>query len=419
MTTKQPPSSNCAGCGAPLLERNRYFTGKFMTARDFQGEQDYIRSRQQLHNRMLHGWGIVAGLEIRPNPSKECRSTTVVVKAGMALDCCGREVILPADLVYEVPRPAPAGNGIEDQYKKEVREQRLLCICFGEQQIELVPSIYDETDAGANTEEANRIRETPTFRLLRLDQVSELCWKGGAHSGRCRDDCEDQIPGPAGTLLDPDCPCGSSVPLALLSYRLDVNDDAIEIHQGGRRRLPINADLLTHIVETNWAHAGMMTLHHLREKLDGRLEIRFDRKIRPATENLGAGVSEYTFLVQFGGVQEDIRYLPYDPDRPPELKDDCVAVFHIDPRYLEHNRRDDLKDKVIYVTLKCDFIMDCRGVPVDGAFLRGELPTHGGRMGGTFESWFVIEEAEEIERERPEGSRNAGRRPRSSRRDEQ
>jgi len=415
MTTKQSPSSKSTGCGAPSLERNRYFTGKFMTARDFQGEQDYTRSRQQLHNRMMHGWGIVSGLEVRPNPNKECRNATVVIKAGMGLDCCGREVILPTDYVLEVPRPGPAGDETANQKAEEAHEQRLLCISYGEQDIELVPSIYD--DSGTGAEQANRIREVATFRLLRLDQVSEECWNGGVHKMGCRDDCEDQIPGPAGALLDPDCPCGDGIPLALLSYRLDVTDDAIDIHIGGRRRLPINADLLTHIVETNWAHAGSMTLHHLRHELHGRLEIRFDRKIRAANENLGTGINEITFVVQYGGVQSAIRYLPFDPDRPPVLKDDCIAVFHLDPRSLDDTPRDDLKDKVIYVTLKCDFIMDCRGIPVDGAFLGGELPTHSGRMGGTFESWFFIEEAA-VQTERPEESRTGRRQPRSSRREE-
>jgi hypothetical protein len=412
MTTKQPSTSNCAGCGAPLLERNRYFTGKFMTARDFQGEQDYLRNRQQLHNRMLHGWGIVAGLEVQTNPNTDCQSTTLVVMSGMALDCCGREVILAANEVIPVPRPSASGsgNGIETKYKKEEREERLLCMCYGEDNIELVPSIYNDSGCGPTTEQANRIRETPTFRLLRLDQVSEGCWKGGAHSLGYRDDCGDPIAGPAGVLLDPDCPCGTTIPLALVSYRLDISDYPIEIDTSGRRHLPINADFLTHIVRTNWSHGGAMTLHHLREELHGRLEIRFDRKIRPTAENSSTGVSEYTFIVQFGGIQEDIRYLPYNPDCPPELIDDCVAVFHIDPNYLDSRRKDDLNDKVVYVALKCDFIPDCRGLAVDGSFLVGVLPTHSGRMGGTFESWFSIEEEEDIKREPPAGGRRSRRR---------
>src|SRR5262245_45906343 len=98
MEAKQS-KSHCTECGSPILERNRYYTGKFMTARDFQGEQDYSRSRRQLHNRLLHGWGVVCGLGVKHHPRQECRNTTVVVKAGVAIDCCGREVVITEDMV--------------------------------------------------------------------------------------------------------------------------------------------------------------------------------------------------------------------------------------------------------------------------------------------------------------------------------
>jgi hypothetical protein len=178
--------------------------------------------------------------------------------------------------------------------------------------------------------------------------------------------------------------------------------------------------MLTHIVQTNWRHGEIMSINHLREKLRGRLEIRFDRKIRQQTDDLGVGVSEFTFFVRFGGIHDDLRHLPYSREYPPTLEDECVAVFHIDPAYLDTKRRDDLKDKVIYVSLKCDFVPDCRGLPVDGAFLGATLPTHGGRMGGTFESWFSIAESDAEARERSAASRESvGRRSKPRKEDEQ
>ena len=38
--------------GPIAVERNRYLTGKFMTARDFCIEQDYELSRHRLHQRL-------------------------------------------------------------------------------------------------------------------------------------------------------------------------------------------------------------------------------------------------------------------------------------------------------------------------------------------------------------------------------
>ena len=55
-------------------ELNRYFTGKHMTAEDFEADQHYFLSRHRLHNALLHGWGVVWGLEVR-----------TVVEAGKAV----------------------------------------------------------------------------------------------------------------------------------------------------------------------------------------------------------------------------------------------------------------------------------------------------------------------------------------------
>ena len=68
-----------------------------------------------------------------------------------------------------------------------------------------------------------------------------------------------------------------------------------------------------------------------------------------------------------------------------------VAVFTIDDRYLATGpRQNSIAGTSVYVTLKCDFILDCHGNPVSGPHLRGRLPSGNGRPGGTFESWFRV-----------------------------
>ena len=68
--TEHTQAGHCCGtdCGLIVSERNRYFTGKYMAARDFQGEQEYLLNRHRLHQRLLHGWGIVCGLRVRRHP---------------------------------------------------------------------------------------------------------------------------------------------------------------------------------------------------------------------------------------------------------------------------------------------------------------------------------------------------------------
>jgi hypothetical protein len=73
------------------FERPRFFAGKLLTADDLRTEQDYFRGKLRLHNRFLHGWGVVTGLAVTVD-----QGTTVVVSPGLALDCAGNELVLSA-----------------------------------------------------------------------------------------------------------------------------------------------------------------------------------------------------------------------------------------------------------------------------------------------------------------------------------
>lgn len=89
----------------PVLRRmNRFFTGQLLTAEDLDVEQRYHRQRSQLHNRLLHGSGVVAGLEVRS------RKGCIVVAPGVALDAHGNEVILAVETaVATVPASGKPG----------------------------------------------------------------------------------------------------------------------------------------------------------------------------------------------------------------------------------------------------------------------------------------------------------------------
>jgi hypothetical protein len=230
--------------------------------------------------------------------------------------------------------------------------------------------------------------------VVRLDDVEGNCWLNpeGDPDAQCRDDCGDEHPGPGRSCLTPACPCGDVVPLALIRPGYSP-EDQFEIDLLGRRYLPTPPELLTHIVDINWPHGGEISLEQLNNDMYRRLEVRFDRKLLPADGD-STGVSPFTFVVQYGGIQQSLEFLPSETD--PAVEDDCVAVFTIDPDYVEVNRRRDRRERrtiagtVVYVTLKCDFILDCHNNPVDGDFLRARFPTGDGVPGGVFESWFRV-----------------------------
>ena len=443
----------CGGdCGVPEVERNRYFTGKYMTERDFAGEQEYFLNRRRLHNRLLHGWGIVCGLRVLEHPHSECRENWLVVKAGVAIDCCGREIFLAEDVPIEVPldqlpwpQETQPGEGHEDETvekdesheardeeRDELRDERgikgrrkhekvgegygweggnplepwpenglLLCLCYREELIEPVPVLYSEGSCDPAHHEANRVREVACLEFHRLDEMQPGCWRmpSGSWVDPCKDDCNEPLPGPSGACLTPDCPCQGCVPLALLTPVRDPEPGSphFMIDLRGRRHLPPPANYLTHIVGINWPHGGELTLHQLREEMGGELRIRFDRRILPA-DGIVAGINRRTLFVQFGGISRHLEILPSPENEEPRVADDgCTAVYPLAPEYLRG--RENISDTFVYISLKCDFVIDCHEIPVDGNHLSGRLPSGNGAPGGEFVSWFRVVQSHGYEEE--------------------
>lgn len=92
--------------GIPVLERPFFFDGQLLDAADFGSVAAHARELRWLHNRSLHGWGVVSGLAV----SGERGDTAVGVTPGLALDCQGRELLLPRDQRLMVPQ-VPGGPG--------------------------------------------------------------------------------------------------------------------------------------------------------------------------------------------------------------------------------------------------------------------------------------------------------------------
>jgi hypothetical protein len=83
-----------------VLTRVNYFPGQLLTVDDFRTEQEYQRDRVRLHNRLLHGIGVVAGLEVRTSGGQ------VIVSPGMALDPSGDEIVLAQEGTVALPAAA-------------------------------------------------------------------------------------------------------------------------------------------------------------------------------------------------------------------------------------------------------------------------------------------------------------------------
>jgi hypothetical protein len=391
-------------CGALKSERLRYFTGRHMTARDFADEQLYQRSHRFFHNRMLHGWGIVCGLRVCRYPDPKYRDKCVVVRCGMAIDCCGRELLLRRDTTKsEIPwgeRPQlEGGRGADPD------TVLLLCLEYCEVEVERVPVLYNEKACTGTPMEYGRVREGArlAWHWVHRDELAENGWRVHAgcapphHKGEGEPRPNDCAPETETCCLDPVCPKQHCVPLAVLYVKPDGD---LRIDVSGRRRLSDGESHLTHLCWTNWPHGGIVSPSWLRHH--GRLLARFDRELEEVKQPKGScgrrGVNPCTFVVQYGEIYEDLDFVPYERD--PYLDDDRrTAVFKLeDPRPGVTGHYHYLIGHTVYVTIKCDFLLDCHGQAVDGNHVGGRLPTGNDTPGGTFESWFTVVSDQDYER---------------------
>jgi hypothetical protein len=97
--------------------RNRYHHGQLLTEQSFTLEQQYFREKMLLSHRLVTGYGVVCGLDVRLGEDR----CSVYVTPGVAVDKFGREIIVPADSeALPLPkRQSDEGGGDEPgQYDK-------------------------------------------------------------------------------------------------------------------------------------------------------------------------------------------------------------------------------------------------------------------------------------------------------------
>src|SRR5262245_11158982 len=99
ITTRPVVDYVCPACGGlECLCRPRWFAGQLITEEDLNRLDHYIIGKNKLHNRYLHGWGVVCGLEVLCHP---CEGF-VLVKSGYALSPCGDDIVMCRDEAVNV-----------------------------------------------------------------------------------------------------------------------------------------------------------------------------------------------------------------------------------------------------------------------------------------------------------------------------
>lgn len=123
-----------------VFSRNRYFSGRLLTASDFEAEQTYHRSKQQFRNLHTLGFGIVSGLSVTTKDD----GRSIQISAGYAIDGWGREVCVPSAVDCPLPQKS---------------DRLLVSIGYVETETEPTPARAGEPSSGGNPVECARIEE--------------------------------------------------------------------------------------------------------------------------------------------------------------------------------------------------------------------------------------------------------------------
>lgn len=107
---------NSGTTGVHRFTKNKYFYGKLLTVDDMATEQAYHSGVQRTLSRFVMGWGGICGLKVEPSTETDDEtgqeSLVVEVSEGLALDRCGRLVVVGDDQRETLPIP-PEAEGVE------------------------------------------------------------------------------------------------------------------------------------------------------------------------------------------------------------------------------------------------------------------------------------------------------------------
>ncbi len=152
--TNQTHRVACPVCGElKCLCRPRFFAGQLLTEQDLNDLECYIIEKNKLHNRYLHGPGVVCGLQV---VCHECDGW-VTVKQGYAIDPCGNDIIVCEDHDLNViqairkcrealrrPAECEPPRVVVDEPCKDVEERWCIAIAYEEREARPIGTLRQE-----------------------------------------------------------------------------------------------------------------------------------------------------------------------------------------------------------------------------------------------------------------------------------
>ena len=107
------------------FERNKYYYGMLLSVEDFNSEQKYMNDKRRLINRLVHGTGVVSGLNVVAIDDQ-----TVSVESGLAFDNTGREIIVETPVTKKLSML----KGYETAMSRGSNAYVYLCLEYSEEE---------------------------------------------------------------------------------------------------------------------------------------------------------------------------------------------------------------------------------------------------------------------------------------------
>jgi hypothetical protein len=162
-----PTDASLSECGHQRFERNHYFHGKLMTARDMVAEQSYHVRQRRAHARSVGGSGVVWGLDTTVEEDGD-GDLLVTVTKGYAIDDCGRPVVVPEKHTKTVTDETVVGSTVvgvwvsfESCLKESVPVDGAESACEDECAYNRVLEVYDIEVEDASASPSNPTPDDP------------------------------------------------------------------------------------------------------------------------------------------------------------------------------------------------------------------------------------------------------------------
>ena len=128
------------------FERNNYYYGMLLSVENFNAEQKYLNDKRRLINRLVHGSGVVSGMNIVAIDEQ-----TISLESGLAFDSTGREIVV----ANPVTKKLSMINGYDSAMSSGSNAYVYLCIEYSENEKGQMYDISSEKNNSAH----DRVRE--------------------------------------------------------------------------------------------------------------------------------------------------------------------------------------------------------------------------------------------------------------------